>query len=56
MLTVLFSIVKNPVSESDLGARTREADDAKDKILDLEFVYTIHVLDLDVLRRRRSLF
>ena len=54
VLTVLSLIVKNPASESDLGARTREADDAKREILDFEFVLANHVFDIDVLRRRRS--
>jgi len=53
-LTVLSLIVKNPASESDLGARAREVDDAKSEILDFEFVLANHVVDIDVLRRRRS--
>jgi len=36
-------------------ARKKGADDAKKKILDLEFVFAIHVLDFDLQCLRRSL-
>jgi len=37
------------------GTKARRADDAKNEILDIEFVFAIHGFGVDVLRRRRSI-